>query len=411
MGADVMRWMYAGQNPSQNLNFGYGPARRVKEDLLTLWNTYAFFVLYANVDSYTPAYATLTEGPRTTRPLDRWLVAATQRLVLESRAALDGYDSPRLVRAFEQFTGDLSNWYVRLSRARFWRNDDDEDQAAAHDVLWYALVQGIRCVAPVMPFLADELWQNLVRGVCPDAPASVHLAGYPQVDAALADAPLTAAMRDVRTVVALGHSARNDAGIKLRQPLRAATVVTADDARRRHIAAHRELVAAELGVKEVRLAGSSDEFADVEVMPNLKLLGPKYGRDLGMIRGLLREGEFTLDDGRVAVGEWTLEPGEFELRTRAREGFAVVDGDGFAVALDTELTPELRLEGAARDVIRSVQQLRKDAGLDVTDRIVLRYPQADSDAAAAFAAHGQWIAGETLAESVEPGEDWLVRRS
>ena len=411
MGADVMRWMYAGQNPSQNLNFGYGPARRVKEDLLTLWNTYAFFVLYANVDGYTPAYATLTEGPRTSRPLDRWLVAATQRLVLESRAALDGYDSPRLVRAFEQFTGDLSNWYVRLSRARFWRNDDDEDQAAAHDVLWYALVQGIRCVAPVMPFLADELWQNLVRGVCPDAPASVHLAGYPQVDAALADAPLTAAMRDVRTVVALGHSARNDAGIKLRQPLRAATVVTADDARRRHIEAHSELVAAELGVKEVRLAGSSDEFADAEVMPNLKLLGPKYGRDLGMIRGLLREGDFTLDDGCVAVGEWTLEPGEFELRTRAREGFAVVDGDGFAVALDTELTPELRLEGAARDVIRSVQQLRKDAGLDVTDRIVLRYPQADSDAAAAFAAHGPWIAGETLAESVEPGEDWLVRRA
>ena len=239
-----------------------------------------------------------------------------------------------------------------------------------------------------MPFLADELWQNLVRGVCPDAPASVHLAGYPQVDAALADARAAGRDGDVRTVVALGHSARNDAGIKLRQPLRAATVV--DGRRRSAPRTSRPIRRAGRG-RAGRQGGATGRLqrrvrrgrGDAEPA---SVLGPKYGRDLGMIRGLLREGEFTLDDGCVAVGEWTLEPGEFELRTRAREGFAVVDGDGFAVALDTEITPELRLEGVARDVIRSVQQLRKDAGLDVTDRIVLRYPQADSDAAAAFAA-------------------------
>ena len=320
------------------------------------------------------------------------------------------YDSPRLVRAFEQFTGDLSNWYVRLSRARFWKTRRRRPTSPRPTTtLWYALVQGIRCVAPVMPFLADELWQNLVRGVCPDAPASVHLAGYPRSTRRWPTPRCGGRDGDVRTVVALGHSARNDAGIKLRQPLARRRWSPPTPRRRDHIEAHAELVAAELGVKEVRLADSSDEFAEAEVMPNLKLLGPKYGRDLGMIRGLLREGDFTLDDGRVDVGDWTLEPGEFELRTRAREGFAVVDGDGFAVALDTEMTPELRLEGAARDVIRSVQQLRKDAGLEVTDRIVLRYPQADGDAAEAFRAHGEWIAGETLAVSVEPGEDWLVR--
>jgi isoleucyl-tRNA synthetase len=146
------------------------------------------------------------------------------------------------------------------------------------------------------------------------------------------------------------------------------------------------------------------------VLPNLRLLGPKYGRDLGMIRGLLREGEFAVRDGHVDVGDWTLEPGEFELRTRAREGFAVVDGDGFAVALDTEITPELRVEGVARDVIRQVQELRKQAGLAVVDRIDLTYPGADSDVAGAFARHGERIASEVLAVSCTAGQDWAVAR-
>jgi isoleucyl-tRNA synthetase len=412
MGADVMRWMYCAQNPAQNLNFGYGPANEVKAKLLRLWNTYNFFVLYANHDGYTPELDMLERGPQAGRPLDRWLVATVQALAQECRAALEAYDSPRLIRALDAFIeSDLSNWYVRLSRARFWRNDDAADQRAAYDALWYGLVQAVRCMAPVMPFLADELWQNLVRGVCPQAPPSVHLAGYPGPDPALADGELVASMTSARTVVTLGHGARNDAGIKLRQPLAAATVVTADHRRRDHLTAHADLVAAELGVKQLHLADSAEEFAQVEVMPNLRVLGPKYGRDLGMIRGLLREGEFAVRDGHVAVGHWTLEPGEFELRTRAREGYAVVDGDGFAVALDTEITPELRVEGAARDVIRHVQELRKQAGLEVADRIALTYPAGDAEVAQAFAAHGQRIAGEVLASSVTAGSRWRVERA
>jgi isoleucyl-tRNA synthetase len=410
MGADVMRWMYAAQNPAANLNFGYGPATEVKRELLKLWNTYAFFVLYANIDDHRPVYATLATGPPAVRPLDRWLVALSQELVGECRAALDGYDLQRLVRAFEVYTDDLSNWYVRSSRSRFWKSQDGDDKRAAHETLWYALVQGIRCVAPVMPFLADELWQNLVRGVCSEAPASVHLSGYPAVNPMLCDDELTAQMVSVRAVVSLGHSARNNAGIKLRQPLASATVATADAARRAQVAVHAELIAAELGVKRVDLTSSSDEFAQVEVMPLLKLLGPKYGRDLDIIRGLLREGEFTLDGDRVQVGDWVLEPDEFELRTRAREGFAVVDGDGFAVALDTEITPELALEGTVRDVIRQVQELRKAAGLAVTDRIRLTYPRADGEVTAAFERHGEWIASETLAVALTPGPELAVQR-
>jgi isoleucyl-tRNA synthetase len=296
------------------------------------------------------------------------------------------------VRVVEAYVDDLSNWYVRLSRDRFWKSEDAGDKRAAYETLWYALVQLMRCIAPVMPFLADEIWQNLVRGACPGAPQSVHLSGYPSVHSMLVNDALVSEMASVRSAVRLGHQARNDAGVKLRQPLAEVIVATDDAGRRAHVARHIDLIAAELGVKAVRLATSAEEFAEVEVMPLLKVLGPKYGRDLGMIQGLLREGDFTLDNGNVEVGEWTLQPDEFELRTRAREGFAVKDGDGFAVALDTEITPALALEGEARDLIRAIQEMRREAGLQVSDRIRLTHPPGP-----VWDAHGDWIAGETLA--------------
>ncbi|MFL6049151.1 MAG: isoleucine--tRNA ligase [Gaiellales bacterium] len=408
MGADVMRWMFAAQTPSQNLSFGYGPATEVKRNLLTVWNTCNFFVMYANLDGFEPRYEMLAAGPdpAIASPLDRWMRALTQSLVAECRAALDGYDSPRLVRAVEAFVEDLSNWYVRASRQRFWKSGDADDKRAAYETLWYALVQLLRCVAPVMPFLADDLWQNLVRGACAEAPESVHLSSYPEVNAALTDDALMAAMASVRAVVRLGHQARNDAGVKLRQPLAEVIVATDDATRRDHVGRHVDLIAAELGVKAVRLATSAEEFAEVEVMPLLKVLGPRYGRDLGMIRGLLREGDFSLNDGHVDVGEWRLEPGEFELRTRARDGFAVQDGDGFAVALDTDITPELELEGGARDLIRAINMMRQEAGLEVVDRIRLTHP-----AGAVWDAHGDWIATETLTVERQVGEVLAVERA
>jgi isoleucyl-tRNA synthetase len=409
MGADVMRWMFAGQTPSQNMNFGYGPANDVKGKLLQLWNTYKFLAMYARIDDYEPRWDVASEGPAPAalRPLDRWLLAETQGLVAECRAALDAYDSPRLVRAVEVYVDDLlSNWYVRLSRPRFWRSQNADDKLAAYDTLWYALVQLVRCVAPVMPFLADEIWQNLVRGACEGAPESVHLASYPDVHQALVADELVGEMASVRSAVKLGHQARNDAGIKLRQPLAEVIVATDDPRRREHVARHVDLIAGELGVKAVRLATSSEEFAQVEVMPLLKVLGPKYGRDLGMIRGLLREGDFRLDDGTVEVGGWKLEAGEFELRTRAREGFAVQDGDGFAVALDTEITPELALEGEARDLIRAINAMRQEAGFEVTDRIRLTHPPGP-----VWDEHGEWIAAETLAVERRADGDLHVERA
>jgi isoleucyl-tRNA synthetase len=410
MGADVMRWLYAAQPPAQNLNFGYGPANEVKRRLLTLWNTYSFFIGYATIEGFTPTYDLLVNGPDTTnaRALDNWMLARTQRVIADGRAALDEFDTPRFVRVIEGFVEDVSNWYVRLSRPRFWNADDTADTRVAFETLWYALAQLVRLIAPVMPFLAEDIWSNLVVAVCPDAPDSVHLAAYPTVHDSLGDDALLDRMDAVRTVVELGRSARANANVKTRQPLRSVIVATEDDTARSQVAMHVDIVSSELNVKDVQLATSAEEFAQVEVLPNFKVLGPKVGKSVGEIQQLLKRGEFAREDGRVQVGSWTLEEGEFELRTRAREGFAVVDGGGFAVALDTEITPDLAMEGRARDLIRRIQDMRKDADLALTDRIELFYPSEETDV---FETHGDWIAAEVLATSTKQGDNLAIERA
>ncbi|HEX9776281.1 MAG TPA: isoleucine--tRNA ligase [Actinomycetota bacterium] len=411
MGADAMRWVYAGQVPSQNLGFGYGPANAAKRTFLTLWNVYKFFVEYAIIDGYAPRSEVLRDGPDLAggRSLDRWMVSRTNELVARCRAAMDAFDSPRVTRAIERYWDDLSNWYLRLSRARFWKTGDTDreaaDKRAAYDTLWYSLCTVLRVMAPVTPFVTDEMWANLT-GPCEDAPPSVHLAGYP--GAAPADGELLAAMRDVRTVVELGRSARQAANVKIRQGLRAVVVATEDAQARARLVAHEDLIRGELNVKEVRLASSAEDFAQVEVVPNFKVLGPRLGKDVGRVQQLLRDGGFTRDGSTVRAGEWTLQEGEFEVRTRAREGFAVVDGGGFAVALDTEITPELALEAAARDRIRTINDLRKAHDLALTDRIRVSYPAADAEV---FAAHGSWIAAETLAVAAEQGDALAIERA
>jgi isoleucyl-tRNA synthetase len=341
-------------------------------------------------------------------PLDRWIVARTQQLIAECRAGLDEFNSPRLVRAAEAFIEDLSNWYVRRSRDRFWATEERTDKRVAYETCWYALVQLTRCLAPVVPFIADELWERLVVDVCPTAEPSVHLAGYPVVDPALLDAQLLAEMTDVREVVVAGRAARDQAQIKTRQPLSALIVATDSSGLRRSLEAHTDLVIAELAVKELRLVTSAEDFAETEVVPNFRVLGPRYGPQVQQIQRLLRAGEYERDDERLKVGSWTLEPGEFETRTRAREGFAVAGGDGFAVALEVTITPELAREGAARDLIRAIQELRKQADLELTDRIRITYPPSERET---FAALGDWIRHETLADTAEEGTELAITPS
>jgi isoleucyl-tRNA synthetase len=369
---------------------------------LTFWNTYAFFVTYANLDDFRPPPELHHRGPdvASLAPIDRWLVARTQQLVGQCRRGLDGLDLPAATAALDAFADDLSNWYVRSTRARFWGNADSEDRRAAYQTLWYGMVTAVRCLAPIMPFVADELWANLVAGVVPEAARSVHLDGYPTVLAGWEDGDLLEAMEDVRRVAELGRAARSDANLRRRQPLAAMTVAHADGRRRQRLDPLVDLVAAECNVKGVHLRAEPGGMATNEVVPDFQRLGPKFRADAPRIAALLRDGRFTRHGPTYRVGDWEVDATDVSVRSRAKPGFAVAEGDGWVVALDTALTPELELEGRARDLVREIQELRKQLDLPIDARIDVIHPESERGVMEAF---GAWIAAQTLASSATPG--------
>jgi isoleucyl-tRNA synthetase len=391
MGADVMRWLYCEHVPSQNLRFGYGPAGEIKRRLLTLWNSVSFLVTYANIEGFEPRWSDVEDGPRDVelRALDRWLLARTQQLVDEATNAYEDFWTPGITRAFEDFVDDLSNWYIRRSRRRFYSYDE-----GAFRTLWYALVQALRTIAPVMPFLADDLWRNLVAEPCEDAPDSVFLAPWPTPVEALVDGGLLGEVAEVRLVVELGRQARATSGLKLRQPLRRLVVQGAPLAER-----HDDEIREELRVKQL-------EFGDVEatelvVRPNLPVLGPKLGKELGSVRAALLAGEFEeLEDGRFRVNGHVLGPEEVLVERRGREGWAVASEDGVTVALDTSLDAELELEGRVLDLIHGLNTMRRELGLELTDRIRVALPESDRGLEPYF----EWIAQEVLAVDISLGD-------
>jgi isoleucyl-tRNA synthetase len=381
MGADVMRFIYSEQIPSQNVNFGYGPANQVKRRLLTFWNSVGFFVSYARIEGFRPSWG---ERPKAERPLDRWLVARTDQLVAEATAEFDRFWTPGVISAWESFVDDLSNWYIRRSRRRFYGDDP-----AAFSTLWWALVQTTRTIAPIMPFLAEHVWQTLVARACEDAPESVFLAGWP--DAAEADRDLLAEVGKVRRVVELGRQARASSGLKLRQPLRR-LVVQGARLSDEHVAEIRD----ELRVKEVELGVVESE--ELVVRPNLPVLGPKLGSELGAVRAALAAGDFEQDNGGFRVAGRRLGPDEVLVERRGKEGWALASDDHVTVAVDTHLDDELLLEGRVLDLIHQLNLKRREAGLELTDRIVVTLPSRDADL---LAQYGEWIKAEVLAVSIE----------
>jgi isoleucyl-tRNA synthetase len=399
MGADVMRWQYCSQPPDRNLLFGFGPAHEIQRRLLTLWNSAKFLVDYGNIEAdkqrWSPAWDDLAEDPAgELEPLDRWLVERTHALVAEATAGYESWLTVDVVRAYESFVDDLSNWYIRRSRRRFWEGD-----AAALRTLWYALVQGLRVVAPLMPFLTDHLWRVLTSP-CADAPDSVHLAGWPH--AAAPDDELLAEIAELRRVVELGRQARATSGVKLRQPLR---VLVVEGARR--ATGHADEIADELRVREVSF-GHVDA-SELRVKPNLPVLGPKLGKELGAVRAALQEGAFEeLPDGGIRVAGHDLTRDEVLVEREGKEGWAVAASDGLTVALDLHIDDSLLVMGRVHELIHTVNRMRKEQGLELTDRIKLTIPEADSD----LLEHREWTMRETLAVSVEAtGTDLRVDKA
>jgi isoleucyl-tRNA synthetase len=399
MGADVMRWLYSQQPPTQNIRFGYGPADEVKRRLLTLWNSARFFLDYAAIEAFAPRYADLTEGVTGVdlKPLDAWLLARTNQLIADTEQAYESYLTVDVINAFEAFLEDLSNWYIRRSRRRFYSFDE-----AAFRTLWTALVQALRVVAPVLPFVTERLWQALVAGSCDGAPASVHLAGWPVRTERPGDAELLAEIAAVRDVVALGRRARGEANLVLRQPLRRLYVRGASAA-----AGHADEIAEELRVKEVGF--DQGPVAQVQLLPNLRVLGPRLGPKLPAVRKALQDGAVEdLGDGRLRAAGEELGPDEVLRGERmALDGWAIAENDGISVAFDTTLDDELRRERRVLDAVHALNAMRKNAGLELTDRIVVTLPRADED----LLADRDRIAGEVLATEIGLGDELEIRRA
>ena len=391
MGADVMRWQFSVQPPNQNLLFGFGPANEIKRRLLTLWNSAKFLTDYANIGGWRPTWDDLVSDPGgELQPLDRWLVARTNAFVEEATGAYESWLTVNVVRGFDAFVEDLSNWYIRRSRRRFWDGDE-----VAFRALWYALVQGVRVVAPVMPFFSDHLWRALTSP-CEDAPESVFLARWPEVPEP--NAALVAEIAELRRVVELGRQARSAAGVNLRQPLRALVVEGASLAE-----GHSGELIEELRVKEIIFGRV--EASELRVKPNLRLLGPKLGAELVSVRTALEADEFEeLADGGFHAAGHDLSADEVLVERVGKAGWSVAASDGVTVALDSRLDEELVREGRVYDLIHRVNSMRKEMGLELTDRIELTLPEGDRD----LLEHQDWIARETLAVSVGLGSELSI---
>jgi isoleucyl-tRNA synthetase len=389
MGADVMRWMYCAHPPDRDLRFGFTGAHEVRRRLLTLWNSARFLVDYGNIEGFTPTYADLDGGPSGVEltTTDRWLLARAGQEVANAQSSFDRLRPDEMIASFERFIDDLSNWYIRRSRRRFY--DFDE---AAFRTLWVGVVTALRIVAPVMPFLTEHLWSTLVSAPCAEAPRSVHLAGWPTPPGDV-DEELLAEVSAVRQVVEAGRRARMEANIKLRQPIRRVVVRGAARA-----SAHGEEILDELRAKEISF--DAETAVEVTVKPNFPVAGPRLGPRIKEVAAALARGDYVEGpDGAVDVDGVTLGPDEL-IRTEKviLEGWVVAHDGGVSVAIDPTLDDELLLEGRALELIRSLNDQRKRAGLELTDRIVVRLPQDD---AIVLGTHGEWIAAEVLATAID----------
>jgi isoleucyl-tRNA synthetase len=426
MGADVMRWMYCAHRPEQNLNFGYGPGSEVvRRFLIPLWNVYAFLVQYANVadgwrpsrlvlpptnvpegaDGWRRADRTAPERGDTWGELDRWLELRLGQVVREVTDRLADYDAQRATAALEAFVEDLSNWYVRRSRRRFW-----DGEAAALDALYTALVTLVRLLAPFTPFATEAIYQNLVRSLDPDAPLSVHHVRWPEAPVpGPEDERLLAEMALVERLAALGRSARAASNVKLRQPLASATMGVRSPEEETAVRHQAEHLAQELNVKTIEVVRGEGALVVYTVRPVLPRLGPRFGKQVPAIRAALLAADAGQVAARVHAGEpvvltvdgetLALEAEDVEVMAQARPGLATAEEGGYVVGISTAITEELRTEGLARDVVRRVQQLRKDSGLHISDRIHLVI-ESGPGVAAAVETWRDYVAGETLALSL-----------
>ena len=411
-GADAFRWYYlSSQQPWAGYRFSADAVgESLRQFLLTLWNTYSFFVLYANAEGVESTDLGIDADPGGTgreaeeptgHVLDRWVVSRLQGVVRTVNELMEDFDCTTAGRVIADYVDELSNWYVRLNRRRFWDGD-----VAAFATLRHCLVEVAKLLAPFTPFLADEIYSNLTGDG-----DSVHLADFPDADASLEHGELEAGVEAAMRAIELGRAARAQAKVKTRQPLRKAVIV-ASPLERREIERLGELVRAELNVKELEFVSEEGELVSYDVKPNYRTLGPRFGKQMPQVAAAVaaldasHAAEAVRGERQVGINveghEHTLEPADLSLVLKPLDGYEVEAEAGRAVALALELDDELRHEGLAREIVHAVQNARKQAGLEVSDRITLTL-DGDDELLAAARAHERYVAGETLATAVVYG--------
>ena len=408
-GADAIRWyFYINSAPwLPNRFHGKAVVEGQRKFMSTLWNTYAFFVLYANIDNFDATKYTLNYDKLPV--MDKWLLSKLNTMVKTVDADLDSYKIPEAARALQEFVDDMSNWYVRRSRERFWAKGMEQDKINAYMTLYTALVTVAKAAAPMIPFMTEDIYQNLVRSIDADAPESIHLCDYPEVNEAWIDKDLEANMEELLEIVVLGRACRNTANIKNRQPI-GTMYVKAEKAMDKF---YTDIIADELNVKEVKFADDVESFISYSFKPQLRTVGPKYGKLLNGIRTALSEIDGTaamkelrdngvlvldIDGNRVELAEEDL-----LIETAQSEGYVTETDGETSVVFDTNLTPELIQEGFVREIISKVQTMRKEAGFEVMDKIIV-YAKDNDKIMDIMKANQDEIKREVLAENIILGE-------
>ena len=377
--------------------------------LLPVWNSYSFFTTYASVDNWVPAAGPLKAPENPANPLDRWILSSLSDMVEEIRAAMDAYQLQRAANRFEKFADDLTNWYIRRSRRRFWKSKNDGDKNDAYATLYYVLMTFVKCAAPFIPMLTEKIYRELRTE---DMPESVHLCDFPEPETDRRDTALECQMENTMRAVTLGHFLRKQKNLKIRQPLAKAILVAADPKVRTLLEGTKEIVAEELDVKEILIRDSDAELVTLSAKANFKVLGAKLGPKMkaaaAEIAKLTAEDLRKLEAGEsvsiVLDGETiALAPGEVTVLRAEKPGVTAATEAGLTIALDTELTRELLDEGIAREFISKVQNLRKEMDLQVSDRITLAVA-ADEEATKAILTFRDYVSNETLALDIVTGE-------
>ena len=408
-GADAIRWyFYINSAPwLPNRFHGKAVVEGQRKFMSTLWNTYAFFVLYANIDNFDATKYTLDYDKLPV--MDKWLLSKLNTMVKTVDEDLGSYKIPEAARALQEFVDDMSNWYVRRSRERFWAKGMEQDKINAYMTLYTALVTVAKAAAPMIPFMTEDIYQNLVRSIDADAPESIHLCDYPEVNEAWIDKDLEANMEELLEIVVLGRACRNTANIKNRQPI-GTMYVKAEKAMDKF---YTDIIADELNVKEVKFADDVESFISYSFKPQLRTVGPKYGKLLNGIRTALSEVDGTAamkelrDNGvlvlDIAGNRVELAEEDLLIETAQSEGYVTETDGETSVVLDTNLTPELIQEGFVREIISKVQTMRKEAGFEVMDKIIV-YAKDNDKIMDIMKANQDEIKREVLAENIILGE-------